>query len=101
MRMLRLLALATVIAAACRLDKLLQSAGPPPPPSSFGAAALAFTAHPESARAGQRVAPVHVTEPDSSTGACTESDGLSTLALYHSHCRSPLTRRRSVPILNS
>src|SRR5213082_2582541 len=72
MRMLRLLALATVIAAACRLDKLLQSAGPPPPPTAFGAAGLAFTAQPESARAGQRIAPVQVTIRDSANAPVTK-----------------------------
>src|SRR5205809_277360 len=40
MRMLRLLALATVVVAACRLDKLLNSAGPPPPPTAYGAAGV-------------------------------------------------------------
>src|SRR5437762_13190061 len=93
MRMLRLLSLATVIAAACRLDKLLQSAGPPPPPSPFRAAAVAFTAQPETARAGQRIAPAQVTVRDSPNAPVTKFAGLVTVALDHSpggaspHCR--------------
>src|SRR5438093_1508004 len=100
MRMLRLLALATVIAAACRLDKLLQSAGPPPPPSAFGAAALAFTAQPESARAGQRIAPVQVTVRDSSNAPVTKFAGLVTVTLDHSPGGAALNGRRTVPAVN-
>src|SRR5207253_10187547 len=100
MRMLRLLALATVIAAACRLDKLLQSAGPPPPPSAFGAAALAFTAQPESARAGQRIAPVQVTVRDSANAPATKFTGLVTVALDHSPGGASLNGRITVPALN-
>ena len=98
--MLRLLALATVIAAACRLDKLLQSAGPPPPPSAFGAAALAFTAQPESARAGQRIAPVQVTVRDSSNAPVTKFAGLVTVTLDHSPGGAALNGRRTVPAVN-
>src|SRR3989442_6323317 len=97
MRMLRLLALATVIAAACRLDKLLQSAGPPPPPSAFGAAGLAFTAQPESARAGQRIAPVQVTVRDSADAPATKFTGLVTVTLDHSPGGASLNGRRTVP----
>src|SRR5436309_2756951 len=101
MRMLRLLALATVIAAACRLDKLLQSAGPPPPPSAFGAAALAFTAQPESARAGQRIAPVQVTVRDSSNAPHTKFAGLAPATLDHSPGGAALNGRRTVPAVNA
>src|SRR5205807_9105618 len=100
MRMLRLLALATVIAAACRLDKLLQSAGPPPPPSAFGAAGMALTAQPESARAGQRIAPVQVTVRDSADAPATKFTGLVTVTLDHSPGGASLNGRRKVQTVN-
>src|SRR5437870_9510516 len=100
MRMLRLLALATVIAAACRLDKLLNSAGPPPPPTAYGAAGLAFTAQPESARAGQRIAPVQVTVRDSADAPATKFTGLVTVTLDHSPGGASLNGRRTVPAVN-
>ena len=100
MRMLRLLALATVIVAACRLDRLLQSPGPPPPPTAFGATGLTFTAQPESARAGQRIAPVQVTIRDSSDAPVTKFAGLVTVTLDHSPGGAALNGRRSVPAVN-
>src|SRR2546425_8280230 len=100
MRMLRLLALATVLAAACRLDKLLQSAGPPPPPTAYGAAGLAFTAQPESARAGQRIAPVQVTVRDSADAPATKFTGPVTVTLDHSPGGASLNGRRTVPAAN-
>src|SRR5256886_15545839 len=100
MGMLRLLALATVIAAASRLDNLLLSAAPPPPPSASGAAALAFTAQPESARAGQRIAPVQVTVRDSSNAPVMKFAGLVAVALDHSPGGAALNGRRTVPAVN-
>src|SRR2546423_10332934 len=96
MRMLRLLALATVIAAACRLDKLLQSAGPPPPPTACGAAALAFTAQPEVPRAGQRFAPVKVTVRASADAPATKFTGLVTVTLDRSPGGAALNGPRAV-----
>src|SRR5207245_10572149 len=100
MRTLRLLALATVIAAGCRLDKLLQSAGPPPPPTAYGAAGLAFTAQPESARAGQRIPPVQVTVRDSANAPATKFTGLVTVTLDRSPGGASLNGRRTVPAVN-
>src|SRR5207237_2976062 len=96
MRMLRLLALATVIAAACRLDKLLQSPGPPPPPTAFAAAALAFTAQPESARAGQRIAPVQVTIRNTANAPVTKFASLATVTLGRSPGRTAVHGRPAV-----
>src|SRR5207248_7565343 len=76
------------------------SPGPPPPPTAFGAAGLAFTAQPERARAGQRIAPVQVTIRASANAPVTKFAGLVTVTLDHSPGGAALNGRRSVPAAN-